>query len=46
MKPELMSIRTLLKPRQNNFIRLLLDQTSLTLKGMEPLMFWACAITF
>jgi predicted phosphate transport protein (TIGR00153 family) len=34
---KLMGIRDLFKPRQNNFVRLLLDQASLTLKGMELL---------
>jgi len=32
-----MGIRDFLKPRQNNFVKLLLDQASLTLKGMELL---------
>jgi predicted phosphate transport protein (TIGR00153 family) len=32
-----MGIRNLFKPRRNNFVRLLLDQASLTLKGMELL---------
>ena len=32
-----MSIRKLFKPRQDNFVKLLLDQASLTLKGMELL---------
>jgi predicted phosphate transport protein (TIGR00153 family) len=37
LKEKSMSIRKLFKPRQNNFIKLLLDQASLTLKGMELL---------
>jgi predicted phosphate transport protein (TIGR00153 family) len=32
-----MGIRDFLKPRQNNFVKLLLDQASLTLKGLELL---------
>jgi len=33
----MMNLRNLFKPRQNNFVKLLLEQASLTLKGLELL---------
>lgn len=37
MKPELISIRSLFKPRQNRFVKLLQGQASLALKAMNLL---------
>jgi hypothetical protein len=37
MEPELISIRSLFKPCQNRFVKLLQGQASLALKGMDLL---------